>query len=126
YAVGLAEMAENLAAQVSILEKQNKSQTALLNGRKAQRSGKRMAIKGHFILSTQEILEEVRKAEEETARKKAAKNATGASQRGRKRKRPKTPSEDEEESSCNSTSSSDSDSSCCIVVGAVNKGRARK
>ena len=117
YAVGLAGMAENLATQVSILEKQNKAQMALLNGRKNQRSGKRIAIKGHFILSTKEVLEKVRKAEEETACKKATRNATGASQRGRKRKRPETPSEDEEEFSCNSTGDSDSDASSCIVVG---------
>ena len=110
-------MAENLATQVSILEKQNKAQMALLNGRKNQRSGKRMAIKGHFILSTKEVLEKVRNAEEETACKKATRNATGTSQRGRKRKRPETPSEDEEEFSCNSTGDSDSDASSCIVVG---------
>ncbi|KAI9760919.1 MAG: hypothetical protein M1840_002176 [Geoglossum simile] len=84
------QMVENLATQVGILEKQNKSQMALLNGQKTQRSGKRMAVKGHFVLSTKEVLEKVREAEEETARKKetackkatVCKKATGTSQRG--------------------------------------------
>ncbi|KAI9760570.1 MAG: hypothetical protein M1840_002385 [Geoglossum simile] len=100
-------MVENLATQVGILEKQNKAQMALLNGRKTQQSGKRLAVKGHFVLSTKEVLEKVREVEEETACKKetaykkatACKKATGTSQRGRKCKRSKTPSEDEEESS---------------------------
>ncbi|KAH0560082.1 hypothetical protein GP486_003404, partial [Trichoglossum hirsutum] len=123
YAVGLAGMAENLATQVGILEKQNKAQMAILNDRKTKRSGKRMAIKGHFLLSTKEVLEKVREAEEETARKKetkatkATENATEAPQRSRKRKRPETPPEDEEEFFCDSISNSDSDASDCIVVG---------
>lgn len=57
YAVGLAGMAENLATQVSILEKQNKAQMAILNSRGTKRSGKRMAVKGHFLLSMKEVLE---------------------------------------------------------------------
>ncbi|KAI9865713.1 MAG: hypothetical protein M1813_002171 [Trichoglossum hirsutum] len=115
-------MAENLATQVSILEKQNKAQMAILNSRGTKRSGKRMAAKGHFLLSTKEVLEKVREAEEETVRKKATKaakatgNATEASQRSKKRKRPETPSEDEEESSCSSISDSDTDFSDRIVV----------
>ncbi|KAI9869311.1 MAG: hypothetical protein M1813_000100 [Trichoglossum hirsutum] len=75
-----------------------------------------MAIKGHLMLSTKEIIEKVRKAEEETASKKT-RSKTGSKaetlRRGQKRKRPETPSEDEEESSCDS----DSSSSDCIVVG---------
>ena len=109
YAVGLAEIAENLATQVSILEKHNKMQEAILNNQKIKKSGKRMALKGHFILSTKEILEKIRKAEEETARR----SKTTTSRRGQKRKRPETPSEDEEESSCDG----DSNASDCIVVG---------
>ncbi|KAI9764299.1 MAG: hypothetical protein M1840_008590, partial [Geoglossum simile] len=97
-----------------ILDKYNKMQEAILNNRTENRSGKRMVIKGHFALSTKEILEKVRKAERETVSQRKAKGK--ATQRGKKRKRPDTPSENEEESTCNSDSDS-SHASDCIVVG---------
>ncbi|KAI9865350.1 MAG: hypothetical protein M1813_002239 [Trichoglossum hirsutum] len=90
-------------------------QKTILNNRKTKKSSKRLALKGHFVLTTEEILEKVRKAEEETASRAGSwktGSKTGASQRGKKRKRLETPSEDEEESSCNSNS----DASDCIVV----------
>ncbi|KAI9854140.1 MAG: hypothetical protein M1813_001347 [Trichoglossum hirsutum] len=99
-------MAENLASQVSILEKKNRDQASILDKRRTKQSGKRMAIKGHFILSTKEILDKLIEAEEETACKKTTRNT---------RKRLETPSEDEE-SSYDSDSDS-SDSSDYIVVG---------
>ncbi|KAI9759913.1 MAG: hypothetical protein M1840_003070 [Geoglossum simile] len=79
YAVGLAEIAENLATQVSILEKHNKMQAEILNNHKAKLSGKRMAIKGHLVLSTKEIVERVKSAEEESVSRKRLKKAPGAS-----------------------------------------------
>ncbi|KAI9767856.1 MAG: hypothetical protein M1840_005349 [Geoglossum simile] len=84
YAVGLAGIAENLATQVSILDKHNKMQEAILNNPTENRSGKRMVIKGHFALSTKEILEKVRKAERETTSQRKAKGK--ATQRGKNRK----------------------------------------
>jgi hypothetical protein len=113
YAVGLAEIAENLATQVSILEKHNKMQEEILNNRKAKLSGKRMAIKGHLVLSTKEIVEEVKRAEKETLSKKRSKKAPKAPQRRRKRKRHETPSEDEE----GYLSEEEGNASDCIVVG---------
>ncbi|KAI9761176.1 MAG: hypothetical protein M1840_002008 [Geoglossum simile] len=88
-------------------------QKEILNNRKAKLSGKQMAIKGHLVLSTKEIVEQVKRTEEETMSKKRSKRAPKAPQRGCKRKQPKTPSEDEEESS-NESKSNVSD---CIVVG---------
>jgi hypothetical protein len=101
----LAGIAENPATQVSILEKHNKMQEEILNNRKTKLSGKRIAIKGHLVLSTKEIVEKVRKAEEEPASKKTG-SKTGS-------KTGTLPLEDEEESSCDN----DRDGSDCIVVG---------
>jgi hypothetical protein len=81
-----------------------------LSKRRRQQSGKRAAIKGHFVLTTAEICDKVKAAELETLRKKACK---GPSQ---KRKRQATPSEDEVESTEESTEESDSSLSDCIMV----------
>ena len=110
YAKDLTNTTERLAAQVTILRKKRESQNAVLKSRR-QRSGKRSAIKGSFLLSTAEIRDKVIAAENETARKKALKTTTP------KRKRPATPSEDEEESGEESTIDSDSSASDCIMVG---------
>ncbi|KAI9763509.1 MAG: hypothetical protein M1840_000462 [Geoglossum simile] len=87
----LAHISERLAAQVAILQKENKEQELILKKRKKRPSGKRAAMQGHFILSTAEIRNKVLAAELETARKKSKKTTT------RKRKRQETPLEDEEE-----------------------------
>ncbi|KAI9767686.1 MAG: hypothetical protein M1840_005558 [Geoglossum simile] len=84
----------------------------ILSNRRKKISGKRMALKGHFVLTMEEILNEVRKAEAETMGRKT-RVKTGTSQRSRKHKRPETPSEDEKDSS----SDDGSNTSDCIVVG---------
>ncbi|KAI9768490.1 MAG: hypothetical protein M1840_004900 [Geoglossum simile] len=96
-----------------ILEKYNKMQEEILNNRKAKLSGKQMAIKGHLVLSTKEIVEEVKRAEKETLSKKRFKKVPKAPQHRRKRKRHETPSEDEEEY----LSEEEGSASDCIVVG---------
>ncbi|KAI9760560.1 MAG: hypothetical protein M1840_002398 [Geoglossum simile] len=73
YAEGLTKTTERLAAQVAILRKERDNQKEALSKRRKQRSGKRAAIKGHFLLTTAEILEKVEAAELETLRKKACK-----------------------------------------------------
>jgi hypothetical protein len=91
HATELADATERLTAQVALLRQQNSSQCAVLGARKKQRSGKRVALKSQFLVTTKEILKAVKKAEQETAHKKQA-------PKGAKRKRPATPSEEEEES----------------------------
>lgn len=54
------------------LKKEIKEQTELLRTRKARRKGKRIALKGRFVFSTQEVLEIARSAEQESSERKAA------------------------------------------------------
>ncbi|KAH0541545.1 hypothetical protein GP486_008707 [Trichoglossum hirsutum] len=109
YAKNLTHTSEQLAAQVAILRKENKDQKAILYKRRKQ-SGKRAVVKGHFMLSTAEIRDNIQEMEKETVRKKATQPTT------RKRKRQETPPEDEEEYMESSSDSNLSDMSDCIVV----------
>lgn len=52
------------------LRKQVKEQAELLHTRKARKKGKRVALKGRFVFSTQEVLEIARSAELETSGRK--------------------------------------------------------
>ncbi|KAH0537568.1 hypothetical protein FGG08_005634 [Glutinoglossum americanum] len=110
YATNLTYTSERLATQVTILRKEKKDQESILRKRQKRQSGKRAAVRGHFMLSTVEIRNNVQAAEEETAWKKAPQQAT------RKCKRQETPSEDEEDSIDSSSDSEDSSCSDCIVV----------
>jgi hypothetical protein len=110
YAKNLTSTSERLAAQVAILRKERKDQEEVLKKKQRRQSGKRAAVKGHFVLSTAEIREKVQAAELETARRKAGKRAT------KKRKRQETPSEDEEETAISSSDGEISDMSDCIAV----------
>ncbi|KAI9758935.1 MAG: hypothetical protein M1840_003624, partial [Geoglossum simile] len=94
---------------VAILRKERNDQKEALSKRRKQQSGKRAVIKGHFILTTAEICDQVIAAELETLRKKACKGAP------QKRKWQATTPEDEVES-VESTEESDSSFSDCIRV----------
>jgi len=89
------------------LRRQLKEAEALLSTRKVRKKGKRVAVQGKFVFSTQEVLKMVEEAEAETAAKKS---------RRRPRKR-KTAQKDETlEDQTLEKSSSDSESDCIIVV----------
>ena len=88
------------------LRKQVKEQEELLSTRKARNKGKRVALKGRFVFSTQEVLEIAAAAEAETVKKKSSKQP-------RKRKADEIIVEEVEELLDNSSSKSDHD---CIVV----------
>ena len=88
------------------LRKQVKEQEELLSTRKARNKGKRIALKGRFVFSTQEVLEIAAAAEAETVKKKSSKQP-------RKRKADEIIVEEVEELLDNSSSESDHD---CIVV----------
>jgi len=105
YAKSLTQATERIAAQVAILQKERIDQEEVLGNRKERLSGKRVTIKGHFVLSTAEICDKVKAAELETLRRKAlskrCKKAPPLKKRkkapSKKRKRQATPSEDEAE-----------------------------
>jgi hypothetical protein len=53
------------------LRKQVKEQAELLHARKGRKTGKRVALKGQFVFSTQEVLDIARSAEAESSKKKS-------------------------------------------------------
>lgn len=88
------------------LRKQIKEQAELLSTRKSRTKGKRIALKGRFVFSTQEVLEIAKAAESETSKKRT-------SSRPRKRKIADSIEEGEVQELGGISSDSDSD---CIVV----------
>ena len=88
------------------LRKQVKEQAELLSTRKARMKGKRIALKGRFVFSTQEVLEIARAAEAETSKKKKGSQA-------RKRKIAETIEEEDDREF--EMISSDSGSDCIVV-----------
>jgi hypothetical protein len=64
---------EKLRSQNTLLEHELNETRSRLSIRRERKTGKRVALKGKYVLNTQEILEEVEKAEKETLRKKKGK-----------------------------------------------------
>ena len=89
------------------LRKQLKEAEGLLNTRKIRKTGKRVALKGRFVFSTQEVHKLVAEAEAETARKRS---------RRRPRKRKFNKKMDSEVDEMSDEPSSDSDSDCIVVA----------
>jgi hypothetical protein len=106
YAERMTRALETTQSELTTIRKELAEQTELLQARKKRKKGKRVALKGKFVFTTQEVLDIVKAAEEETAAKKS-------------RKRPRKGSisveieEDEEDELENVSSDSESD---CIVV----------
>jgi hypothetical protein len=88
------------------LRKQVKEQAELLSTRKTRTKGKRIALKGRFVFSTQEVLEIARAAEAQTSKKKKGRQT-------RKRKIAETIEEEDDREF--EMISSDSDSDCIVV-----------
>jgi uncharacterized Rossmann fold enzyme len=88
-----------------ILQTALDEKTAMLGARQKQRSGKRVILKGRILVTTEEVLKRVKRAEAATKKK--------AAEKSKKQKRtPDIKATDEEEhldSSCTSASS-------CIVL----------
>lgn len=70
---------EKSNSEITLLRKENSQQRELLETRKKRTKGKRVALQGKFVFNTEEILEVVRKAEAETAKKKTRKRKRNAS-----------------------------------------------
>jgi hypothetical protein len=99
---------ETTQSENIILRKQLADTQALLKRRKERKKGKRVALKGRFIFSTQEVLDIAKAAEAETAKRKAT-NKTN-----RKAEAPQLEDIEEEEIDIEC---SDSDSDCIMVAG---------
>lgn len=107
YTKRMSRAFETTQSDVLTLRQQLKEAEALLSIRKARKMGKRVALKGRFVFSTQEVLKMVEEAEAEMAAKKS-------------RKRPRKPKGSHEtdfvEDDALEESSSQSDSDCIMVV----------
>jgi hypothetical protein len=95
-----------MCSKITTLRKENIKQRELLQTRKKRNTGKRVALKGKFVFSTQEVLEIAREAEKATKEKTTRKRQS-------KRLIAKEAEDQELEEIKNIPSDSDSD---CIVV----------
>ena len=73
YGVRATRALETIQSENAILRRQLSEQQKLLNTRKKRTKGKRVALEGRFVFSTEEILDIARKAEAETAKRQAKK-----------------------------------------------------
>lgn len=79
YIARLTQAFEATCSKNATLRKENTEQRALLKIRKRRATGKRVALNGRFVFSTQEVLDRARNAEKATVDKRT---------RTRRRKRP--------------------------------------
>jgi len=69
----MTQAVESLQSKVVTLEKRLAEQEELLGTRKTRKTGKRVALKGKFVFTTEEVLEIARQAEEEVEARKGRK-----------------------------------------------------
>ena len=100
---------ETAQSENAILRKDLADTRALLQKRKERKKGKRVALKGRFVFTTQEILDIAKAAEAETASNKTKK-------KGNTKAKAKQVEDDDNEESEIASSDSDSD---CITVAAL-------
>jgi len=107
YTKRMSRAFETTQSENVTLRQQLKEAEALLSTRKIRKTGKRVALKGRFVFSTQEVLKMVEEAEAETAAKQS-------------RKRPRKPKGSHEidivDDDVLEQSSGQSDSDCIVVV----------
>jgi hypothetical protein len=106
YAERMTKAYETTHSELIIAQKRLAEQDELLQARKKRTKGKRIALKGKFVFSTEEVLEIARQAEADTAARSARKTI-------RKRTIGEINRTEEEEIAGNNSDNSDSD---CIVV----------
>lgn len=107
YAERMTRALETTQSELTTIRKELAEQRELLQARKKRKKGKRVALKGKFVFTTQEVLDIVKEAEAETAAKKSRKQP-------RKRSIRVEIEGDEEDELENM--SSDSESNCIIVT----------
>jgi hypothetical protein len=69
YISPLTQASEAMCSKITTLRKENVKQRELLQTRKKRNTSKRVALKGKFVFSTQEVLEIAREAEKATKEK---------------------------------------------------------
>lgn len=107
YTARMTRAFETTQSELATVRKELADTRELLRTRKARKTGKRVALKGRFVFSTQEVLEIARQAEE-----------GGAKAKGRKRRQQRSPSPATEDEILEGlpNDTSDSDSSCIQVA----------
>jgi len=98
---------ETAHSEVALLRKRLNEAESLLQARRQRKKGKRIALKGKFVFSTQEVLDIAQQAELEAAQKKPKKKA---------QQQAKAISIQAVQEEVIETASSDSDSNCIIVA----------
>ena len=73
YTKRMTRALETAQSEVAILRKRLADAESLLQARKQYKKGKRIALKGKFVFSTQEVLDIAKQAELEAAQKKSKK-----------------------------------------------------
>jgi hypothetical protein len=107
YISQLTQAFEATCSKNATLRKETKEQRELLKIRKNRSSGKRVALKGRFVFSTQEVLKIAREAEKATAEKTS---------RTRRCKQPTGTKIEEQEDEPLKNIPSDSGSDCIVVA----------
>ena len=107
YVARVTRMTETLAAENTLLRRQNQEQGELLKARKSHKRGKRVRLEGEFVYSTEKVLEVAREAEAERPAKR---------RRGRPRRQPVIKIESEEEDEVLDSSSDTSDDGIVVLV----------
>jgi hypothetical protein len=105
---------ETTQSENVLLRKQLAETQALLWRRKERKKGKRVALKGRFVFSTQEVLEIAKAAEAETASKKV---------KNRTKQQAERLSDKENDDEIVEIESSDSEGSCIEVAAARSSRR---
>jgi len=75
YAKRMTRALETCQSENALLRKRLADAESLLQARKQRKKGKRIALQGKFVFSTQEVLDIAKQAELEAAQKKPKKNA---------------------------------------------------
>jgi hypothetical protein len=107
YTARMTRAFEATQSELVAVRKELANTQELLRTRKARKTGKRVALQGRFVFSTQEVLEIARQAEESTAKKK---------DRKRRQQRSPSPTTEEEIEEDPPNSDSDYDSDCIYVA----------
>ena len=107
YVARLTKAFEATCSKNTTLRKENTEQRELLKTRKYRKKGKRVALNGRFVFSTQEVLEIAREAEKATAEKTSRK---------RRRKGSINMKIEKDKENTIENVSNDSDSDCIVVM----------
>jgi hypothetical protein len=104
----MMKLLERQNAELAVLRRENSEHKAILQRRKAHKTGKRVKLLGEFVFSTAEHKKIAREAEEATAAKRPYK-------RQHKRPMEEVEEEEEEEAIGNKFANSESEGSVIVV-----------